>query len=67
MGNELCAVCGTAVRFEDEHQIPLRKRSTGEEWAPLVVHMECVVNNPTNLARKIEERVGYRVLQDVPS
>jgi hypothetical protein len=67
MASDLCTVCSKAVRFEDRLEIPLRKRSTGEEWEPLIVHMECVVNNPNGLAAKIEERVGHRVLQDVPN
>ena len=67
MANELCGVCGKAVRFEDTLEIPLRKRSTGEEWAPVLVHMECVVNNPHGLASNIEKRVSHRLLQDVPN
>jgi hypothetical protein len=67
MPNDLCAVCSKAVRFDDKQEIPLRKQSTGEEWPPLIVHMECIVTDPKTLASRIQERVGHRVLQDVPN
>ncbi len=64
MATELCAVCDKTVSDEDRLDIPLRRPSTGEEWAPLIVHMECVVSNANKLAAKIEARVGWRIVRD---